>query len=146
MAGTPLKVKLSTAALGFAGLTRLLGGTNPNLFRWYDTQLVAGRNGWGWPAIVVQIISNPSDYAVNRRMATSFARVQFTIWSTDPIVNEAVEQELLAFLDQFNAAGITGLSQNSNLVVNERDGMLPNEQPPQFQKFIDVKIFDNDLV
>lgn len=144
--GTPLKVKIRNGALGFAGLTALLGGTSPNLFRWYDTQLVAGQNGGGWPAVVVRIISSPTDYVVNARLATSFSRVQFTIWSTDPIVNETVEAQLLAFMDQFNAYGISGLSQNANYAVNSRDNLLPNEQPPQYQRIVDFKVFDNSLI
>jgi hypothetical protein len=144
--GTPLKVKLRTGALAFTGLTALLGGTTSNLFRWYDTQLVAGQNGGGWPAVVVRVISDPQAYVFTSQLATSFARVEFTIWSTDPIVNEDVYAQLNLFLNQFNAIGIPGLVQYPCQIVNARDGLLPNEQPPQFLKTVDAKIFSNSSI
>ena len=140
---TPLTEKIRNAALAYPGLTALLGGTNPNLFRWYQTQL---KPSSAFPAVVALTVSNPSDYAFTYRMKTSFARVQLTVWALSPEDCASVEDQLEAFLDQMNLYGISGLVQNANFIVNARDGLYPETQPPQYQRIIDVKVFSNESV
>lgn len=144
---TTLKVKLRTAALAFSGLTNLLGGPTSNLFRWYDTQLAVNQQGGGWPAVVVQIISNPNTYVVTGRLPTGWTRVQFTIYSTDPEVNQVVVTQLKAFLDQFSqGTGIPGQIAYPNQVVNERDGGIPQTQPLTYAWIVDAQVFNNDSI
>src|SRR6266702_4637443 len=137
-----IEAKLRNAALAYAPLAALLGNTAQS-FRWYETQLVEGS---AFPAVVVMLISNARDYAFQRRMATSFSRVQFTIWDTDPTRASQIEETLVEFLDQFNAYGISGLSQNANFVLNSRSTIYPDTQPPNYQRIIDAKLFDNQLI
>jgi hypothetical protein len=139
-----LEAKLRTAALAYSPLATLLGnGGNPNLFRWYETQLVEGS---AFPAVVATLVSDPKDYCFTHRMSTSFTRMQFTIWDTDPSNASLVADTLANFLDQFNAYGISGLSVNANFIVNSRATIYPETQPPVFQRIVDAKIFNDDLV
>jgi len=137
---TTLEVKLRTTASAFAPLIALLG-TSP--FRWYDTQLVQGSV---FPAIVALLVSDPKSYYLGGRMNTSFARVQFTIWDTDAERGRSVEAALYDFLDVFNASGAPADRAKPNYVVGARGGMYPQTQPPQFQRIIDAKIFNNDTL
>jgi hypothetical protein len=79
-------------------------------------------------------------------MATSFARVQFEVWGYDPVANDNIVTQLSAFLDQFNAYGIPGLLLNANFIMNDRATMFAMTQPPQYQRVIDAKIFNNSNV
>lgn len=138
---TYLLSKIRIGALAFPGLTALLGGDTQNGFRWYENQL---KQGAQFPAVVVTLVSDPRDYVFLARMATSFARVQFEVWGYDPVQNDAVVQALAQFLDQFNAYGIPGLPQNANFILNDRATMYAMTQPPQYQRVIDAKIFNNE--
>ena len=138
---TYLLSKIRIAALAFPGLTNLLGGAAPNQFRWSENQLV---QGVAFPAVVVTLISDPRDYVFLNRMATSFARVQFEVWGYDPVANDAIVGQLAAFLDQFNAYGIPGLILNANFIANDRSTMYAMTQPPQYQRVIDARIFNNE--
>lgn len=134
-----LEAKLRTAALADSALTALLG-TSP--FRWYDTQLDETVNVF--PAVVVQLISAPDMYALNRRMPGYFSRMQFTIWGTSGENARAVETELVCFLNQFNAVGVAGLQQYPNTVLNRRTSMYVQTQPAKWQRIVDVSIFNNE--
>ena len=138
--GTSLEVKLRTAAAAFSALTALLG-TSP--FRWYDTQLLQGS---AFPAIVVVLIDDAKTYYLGGRMNTSFSRVQFTIWDTDAERGRSVEAALYDFFDVFNACAAPSGRAKPNYVVGARGGMYPQTQPPQFQRIIDAKIFNNDTL
>lgn len=137
---TSIEVKLRTAAALYVPLSALLG-TSP--FRYYDTQLVQGS---AFPAIVAQVISDPKDYYMGGRMNTSFVRVQFTIWDTDAERGRSVESALYGFFDVFNACNAPAGAAKPNYVVMARGGMYPQTQPPQFQRIIDAKIFNNDTL
>lgn len=140
---TSIETKLRTAALAFPGLTNLLGGTNPNTFRWYDTQL---RQGTAFPAIVVTLVSNPADYVFTGILATSFCRVQFEVWDYDPEDAYQVEQQLGKFLLQFNAYGSPNLPANANFILNQRKLLYADTQPPQYQRITDARIFNNSTI
>ena len=135
--------KIRTGALGFAGLTALLGGASA--FRWYENQLQQGSQ---FPAVVATLISNPRDYVFNQRMRTSFARVQIEVWGYDPVANDAIVEQLAAFLDQFAAYEASGTAaiQAANYIVGDRGMLYPDTQPPQYQRIVDVKFLDNDNV
>lgn len=144
---TSLEVKLRTSALAYPDLATLLTNSPaiPRFpdFRWYDTQLLQGTV---FPAIVVQLIAGSQMYGFARRLSTGFSRMQFTVWDTDPERARTIEATLYAFLDQFSAYGLPGLSQYSNNVVLTRQGMYPQSQPPQFWRINDVNIFENTAV
>lgn len=135
-----LLAQLRAGALAFPGLTALLGGTNPNVFRWSDTQL---DQGTAFPAVVATLISAPAMYSFSNRMQTNWNRVQFDIWGYDPEAAYIVQQQLAAFLDNFNGYGIANLPQYANQIMNVRKVLWPDTQPPQFQLIIDARIFFN---
>lgn len=138
---TQLKAKLFTAASANAGLQALLG-SGP--FRWFDTQLPQNAS---FPSVVVFQVSNPKTYNVIGPMATSFARMQFTIYGTgnDSTNADAVAEALFSFLTGFNAAGLETSTGNANYVVNDRDAGIAQTQPLTYMRVIDVQIFNSDL-
>ncbi len=138
-----LLTKIRAGAIAFPGLTDLLGGTSPNNFRWYEVQL---KQGAQFPAVVVTLVSNPSDYAFNYRMSTSFARVQFEVWAHNPLQANSVITQLGLFLDQFSAYGIPGLAVQANYIVGDRQGIYAPTQPPQYQRILEARVFDNSNV
>ncbi len=139
-----LEARIRTAALAFSPLATLLGydGLDPSSMRWYDTQL---RPGKVFPALVLTLVSDPETYTFNRRLATSFARIQFDIWDHDPENSFTVQEQLAAFLDQLNLYGVTGLVQNANQIVGKRKVNFPDRNPPEWQRIVDALIFNNDL-
>ena len=73
--------------------------------------------------------------------------MQFTIYSTDPEVNQVVVTQLKAFLDQFSqGTGIPGQIAYPNQVVNERDGGIPQTQPLTYAWIVDAQVFNNDSI
>ena len=141
MAST-LVVKIIAAASAYAPLQALLG-ISP--FRMSSFPLPQGST---FPAVLVQVISNPASYSVSRRMATSFARVQFTIFGAMPggENSRSVEAALSSFLDQFSANGVAGLSQQPNYVINSREFGIAATSPETFQIVVDANIFNNELL
>ncbi len=139
---TPLQVKLRTAAIAYPDLAAALGGTDPDAFRWYDALL---KPKSAFPAIVVTIISNPTTYSFSSRLSTSYVRVQFDLWETDPVALDGLVETLSSFLDQFNAYGITGLVQNGNYIRNDHQMTYPATQPPKYRRIVDVDVFNNSL-
>lgn len=140
MAST-LEVKLQAAAAANPALAALLGSP----FRWYDTQLDQPAT---FPAVVVYVVSNPRDYSFTARMATSWARVQFTIWggqfAAGSMSADAVRAALLSFLDQFNAVGIPGLVQYPCRVVGDHRAGFTQTDTMIYQRVIDAMIFSNE--
>lgn len=137
---TTLEVLLRTQASAFAGLTALLG-TVP--FRWWDDTL---QQGSAYPAIVVQLISNPASYCNLGRLPTSWARYQFSIWDTDAERARQVESQLYDFFDVFNAVGPSNLPAYPVQIVNDRQSVLPNPEPKRFLRIVDAMIFSNDTL
>lgn len=139
---TPLKDRIRAAAIASAPITAIVG-TNP--FRWYDRQL---NQGSVLPAVVVQEVSNPQQYALVGRFPTSFSRVQFTLWSVNTALGmarlAALETALLEFFESLNLVGIPGLCSYSNQVVNARDGFFATPEPGNPSRILDVMIFAND--
>jgi hypothetical protein len=134
---TSLEDKLLAQAQVFDPLTSLLVASP---FPWYDNQL---QQGSPYPAVVVQLISNPQVYVLTGRLATSEARVQFTIWDTDPERARAVEQALFQFLGQFNAVGPSNLPSYPAEVVGVRQNVYPQPTPKRFTRQVDAMIFQN---
>ena len=138
---TSLKAKIFASASANAGLQALLG-TSP--FRLYDVQLDQGQAGY-YPCVTMMIISNPRAYAHGAgRFATSWARVQFTVFGTgnDSQNASAVVEALLSWLDSFNPTGQASCPQiGACIVVGDRDGGIAQTQPLTYQRFLDVAIF-----
>ena len=134
---TTLEAKLRAQASAYAPLTALLGSSP---FPWYDTQLKQGSTP---PAIRVLLVSNPQVYCNVGRLPTSFARVQFQIWDTDPQRGRAVEAALFGFFDTFNAVGPSGLPSYPVEVIDVRGGYYPLAEPPYFLRDVDARIFQN---
>lgn len=144
---TALKTKLRTQAAADAGLTALLQSGSPPFLRWYDTQLEQGQ---GYPAVVVQLISNPRQHVATGILPTSWARVQFTIWGgaydAGTQACESVVAALKSFLNTFNGVGIAAQVAYPAVIMNIRDGMAAQPEGPIFQKLLDAMIFSNDSV
>lgn len=142
---TSIKAKLFTAAAANAGLVALLASGSPAFFRWFDTQLPQGSV---FPAVVIQAISNPRDYAVTGKLPTSWQRIQFTVYGTgnDSQNAEAVVNAIEAFLNDFNGIGVSNLVTYPNLIVNDRDAGVADTQPLTYVRVLDVRIFSNDLL
>ncbi len=137
---TALKARIRTAAASYSGLTSLLG-TSP--FRWFDETKPQSA---GLPCVVVTVVSGAPTYVATGRLRTGFTRVQFLIWGATPGSGSAyaVEQQLLAFLDQLNLIGINGLVQYPNPVVLQRDSLYVQSDPPIYQRIVDASMFVND--
>ena len=135
-----LEVKLRTVAAADSALTALLG-TSP--FRWYDTQLDQGS---AMPAVVVLRVTYPRNYALNARMTTGQARMQFTIWGATGEQARSVEAALLTFLDGFDAIGKANLSQYPNRVVMSRAGLYAQTQPARYLVIDDVMVWNDEAV
>lgn len=133
-----LIVKLVSGAQSFAPLTALIGS------RISSYPLAQGSQ---FPAIILQVIANPRSYTVNQRLATSFSRVQATIFGLAPGGENAraVESAWIQFLDQFNGDGITGRSISPNRVVMSREFGIAQTAPLTFQIVNDALIRDNEL-
>ena len=128
-------------ASAFAPLAALLKtGTGP--FRMTPEQI---DQGTVLPAVAIQLISNPSDYVINARLATSTARVQATVFGLPPGGESAraVGSAWTQFLDQFNGIGIPNLPIYPNRVVNVREWGIPKTQPLTFLITVDAMIFYN---
>jgi hypothetical protein len=142
-----LKSRIRNAALQDAALLGLLGTVSPATLRWYDMQLLQGAT---FPAMVVQVISDPKVYANAGRLRTSFARVQFTAWADQTAGGASalglIEQAMQTFLDGLNLVGIPGMVQYSNQIVGKRDGFYAQTQPAKFWLVLDVKMFWNDSI
>ncbi len=141
---TTLKARLRSAVLLDAGLMAILASGSPAVLRWHDVQLPQGAT---FPAVVVQMISNPRTYAVSGRLPTGFSRMQFNVFGTGTDSQEAdqVVTALAKFLDQFSGGtGVTGKSQYSNLIVADRDAGVAQTQPLTYQRILDAMIFSDD--
>ncbi len=140
-----LEQKIRTAAAAFPALVALLGSGSPVLFRWYDTTLVQGSE---YPAVVVMIASDPSQYNIGARMPMSWSRIQFTVWGGQyaggSVSCDQVTAVLLNFLDQadFTANTKTTVQQN-NLVVGNRRGAFVLKDTTIYQRILDVQILSD---
>lgn len=138
---TPVKDRIRAAAIIYGALPVLLG-TSP--FRWYDRQMVPGSV---FPAVQVQVVSDPASYVYAGRLPTSWSRYQFTLSgvNTEAGVTAlvALEAEMMSFFDSLNLIGVNNLSQYPNLVVAARDGFKPAPSPGIPQRILDVMIFAN---
>jgi hypothetical protein len=141
---TPVKDQLRTAVAAYAPLASLL--TVAGTLNWYDTQLPQTAT---FPAIVMQQITGPKTYTFLARLATVWARYQFTIWggqfSAGSEMRDTLARVLPQFLDQVNLIGIAGLQQYPNFIVGDRDSVFPQTDGPIFQKIMDAMIFSNEL-
>jgi len=139
---TSLKAKLFAQASVFPALVSLLGSSP---FNWYDTQLPLSAN---FPAVVVQQISSPNDYAVTGQMPTNWARMQFTVYGSGNDSENAnlVVDALESFFSVFNAIGINGLVTYPNLIVGDRDLGVAQTSPMTYQRVVDVRMFYNATI
>lgn len=139
---TTLENKLRSNASAYSALSSLLG-TAP--FRWWDTQFVPGSSPL--PVVVVFQVDNPRTYALGGRLPTGWNRIQFTIWATGREQASTVKAALIGFLDQFQQAiGKPNLIAYPNLIVNDRDGLYAETQPPAWLSTIDAMIYSNDTL
>lgn len=149
MAYTSLKAKLFAAAQLNARLVYLLGGGSPLVLKWFDQQLWPAA-GFPVPAVVVQIVSNPSTTTVSGRLPTSFTRVQFTVYGTGTDSQNADEivEALTEMLDNFSGDGVLNRPANAcpNIIVGDRDGGIARTQPLTFMRIVDAQIFWNPYV
>jgi hypothetical protein len=144
---TALEAKLRTSAMANAALLSLLGTGSPVYFRWFDTQLPEGST---LPAVVALLIADSTTYSATARMATSFARVQLTVWggqgSAGAASADTVRDAILSWLDSMNLIGISGLVSYPNFVLMDRRGVFPRTDGPIYQRVLDVNVFSNDTL
>ena len=136
---TSIKARLYTAASADAGLRALL--LDGSVFQWADTQIPQSWNLTSKSAVAVQLISNPSSYQLPGRMATSAARLQFTVFGhgNDSQNAEAVSAALYAFFGtlQGNGLGVIG-------VPGDRDGGISQTQPLTYLRMIDAYVWNDE--
>jgi hypothetical protein len=142
MSTTTLEVKIVNGVLGFPPLASLLATAsdgNPALFEMQEYQ------GTAFPSMTYLLVSTVPAYGAAFRAHQVRSRVQFTIWDTNPERARAVENQLMAFLDQFNAwnAGDQNPLQR-NQVVMRRQGGNPETQPLTFWRMLDAYIWNNE--
>ena len=136
-----LKEKLFAAAKLDAGLqTVLLSGST---FQWADIQLPQSWNLTSKSALSVQLISDPTQYATAGPLATSWARVQFSIFGhgNDSTNADAVAAALFAFMGSFNGGAVP--NQAANYKVGDRDAGLTQTQPVTYQRIVDYFIWND---
>ena len=136
-----LIVSIRSQAGAYSPLSSLLGAGSS--IRMNTLQLVQGSQ---FPAVSLQVISNPSDYVVTNRLSTSTARVQHTVFGLPPGGNNAwaVIQALRTFYDQANFIGIPNLSTYPTRIVNVTELGIPDTQPQTFLIRLDAMIFYNE--
>jgi len=134
--GTPLILKLITAASSYAPLSGVGISSYPK------------PQNAPLPWIVLQTISNPQKYTNNSRIATSWARIQATIFGggVDQSACDAVETAWASFLDQFIGDGDGPREIAPNTIVNSRDGGIVSTQPMTFQRFVDAMIRNDETI
>lgn len=136
-----LKERIRNAALSDATLLALFGTVSPASLRWYDTQLLPGS---AFPAMVVQVISDPEMTANAGPLPTSFARVQFTAWADQTSAGaealQAIHYAMVQFFATLNLTSAGGLH-GPNRIVGKRDGFYAQTQPAKLLLLIDAMIF-----
>jgi hypothetical protein len=137
---TTLKALLRTQAAAYSPLVSYLGSSP---FRWWDGGL---QQGSAFPAIAVQQISNPQMSALTGRLATSIARIQFTIWDVDPEDATLLEQVLYQFLDQFNAVGPSNLPAYPVEISGGPASRFADQDPVLYTRISDAMIFWNQTL
>lgn len=145
---TSLKAKLFAAASVDAGLVALLkDGAHP--FRWFDIQLPQNwpKGSVLFPAVTVQLISNPRSYAVTGKIPTSFNRVQFTVYGTgnDSQNAELVVNAIDAFLQTFSGSGLS-VPAYPNYIVGDRDAGIADTNPLTYMRILDANVFNDDSI
>lgn len=141
-----LEARIRIAAAAYAPLLALLGSGSPLIFRWYDT---TPPQGFAYPAVVMMVISNPSDYVYTSRLRTSFARLQFTVWggqfAAGVAAADSTADMVCDFLDQLNltAIGRSGIQQN-NIVTGNRRAVFTASDTQTYQRVVEAQIFSDD--
>lgn len=142
-----MKDRIRAAALATPALAAILG-TSP--FRWFDRQLVQGT---AFPAVQVQIVSDPSDYCYTGQLPTSQSRYQFTLSALNKALGAdgvpglvALEAAMNTFFNSLDLIGIPGLVQYPNRIVAARDGFKAAPSPGITQRILDVMIFANNQI
>ena len=136
-----LKEKLFAAAQLDAGLQAVL--LSGSTFQWGDTQLPQSWNLGTKSALTVQLISDPTFYATAGPLATSWTRVQFTIFGhgNDSPNADAVAAALFAFMGSFNGGAVP--NQAANYKVGDRDFGIAQTQPLTYQRIIDYMVWND---
>ncbi len=136
-----LKEKLVAAAKLDAGLQAVL--QDGSVFQWASIQLPQSWNLTSKSALAVQLISDPTQYATAGPLATSWSRVQFSIfgYGNDSSHADAVADALFAFMGSFNAGAIAG--QAANYKVGDRDAGLTQTQPVLYMRIVDYMVWND---
>jgi hypothetical protein len=130
------EVKLRTAAAANVPLQGYLG-TAP--FRWFDTQLPQNQMPSG-TCVRVQRVSTVRPYSFAGIQNVSWPRFQIDVLDPDPELGRTVAKAIIQFFKTAAFGNISG--QAANFVLNQREGMDFQLQPPVFVHSIDVRIFN----
>lgn len=146
------EAKLRTLAAASSALQAYFG-TTP--FRWFDTQLPQGQISSG-ACVVVKRVSTVRTYQQTGLQDLSQPRFQIDVLApntvnaeADPESGRAAAAAVITFLgtinlastDQFGSPTITPPN-FPNFVLNQRDGMYFQLQPPCFVQSIDIRVFN----
>jgi hypothetical protein len=141
MAST-LEAKIQAGVQAFGPLVAILAARPDGAAAIYELQEYQGT---GFPSMTFFLVSTVTPYGNAFRSHIVQSRVQFTIWDTNPERGRAVETQLMAFLDQFNAYNATPANvQRPNTVVMRRQGGNPQTQPLTFWRMLDAMIWNNE--
>ncbi len=135
-----LKARIYAAASVDAGLIALLGSAP---FRLWDQQL---QQGSGFPAVVMEMVSNPREYVASGTLPTGWTRMQFRVYGSGNNSENAndVVDALDAFLRTLNLTGLPNSPAFPNLIVGDHDFGIASTQPFTYMRLLDVKLFVND--
>ncbi len=136
-----LKEKLFAAAQLDAGLAVVL--LNGSTLQWADIQIPQSWNLTSKSALAVQLISDPTSYVSAGPLATSWSRVQFSIFGhgNDSSNADAVAAALFAFMGSFNAGAVP--NQSANYKVGDRDAGLTQTQPVTYMRIVDYMVWND---
>lgn len=128
---------------------------NP-LFMWMDTQLVQGDIGKrsdGKCVVYVHRVSEARQAANMGQPNTPLTaiRIQIDIASYDAEQARSVANDMVAFMnsislcsDGYYQSPVTGPSQNPNFLLNTRQGIMPQLNPPPFTITQDWRVWNRE--
>lgn len=143
---TSLQDKLWLNAQAFIPFQTLLAQSP---FGWYAMQLPQGA---AMSCIVVRQVSAMNLYSTTARVNLSRYRVDLEIWAATYDQCVAIENGLACFMDQTSFTGVLGTAQGGrllqcpNMMVDSRDDLQAQTQPPKYIRRTSAMIWNNDSI
>jgi hypothetical protein len=128
-----LESKLHAAAAANPTLAATLGSSP---FRWYDKQLSPGS---AFPAVSVLRVSTLPFDTQQGQLTIEAVRLQINAWSTDPEQARLVCDQVMTFLQTFDAVGNGAYA---NYKISRRGAMFTQSQPAIHMEILEVRLFN----